>query len=248
MTNTSKKKLRLDELLLERELVSSLKEAQALIMSGEILVHERPHSKPGELIATSAVIRLRSEPSVYVSRGGLKLAHALKIFQVEVKDRVCLDVGASTGGFTDCLLQHGAQKVFAVDVGYGILDDKLRRDPRVVVLERTNIRHFTPAMMRDAIDVVTIDVSFISVEAVLPVIHTLIDGEAHVITLIKPQFEVEKEEVGEGGIIRDPKLHQKAIDRILGAAKKLKWSVKGTTESPIKGAKGNLEFLAHFVI
>jgi len=195
-------------------------------------------------------MKKQKETHPYVSRGGVKLEHALKEFKIEVEGKVALDVGASTGGFTDCLLKHGANKVYAVDVGYGQLDWKLRKDPRVIVVERTNIRYLTPEKLygRDPkADLAAIDVSFISLSNVLPSVFELLTKEAEVVALVKPQFEARREQVERGGIVRDEKVRQEVIEKVKTAAEKLGFAVKGTARSPIEGADGNIEFLIHLV-
>ena len=193
-------------------------------------------------------MKKKKEAHPYVSRGGVKLEHALKEFQVEVEGKVALDVGASTGGFTDCLLKHGAAKVYTVDVGYGLLEWKLRKDPRVKVVERTNVRYLTPEQLygeAPKADLATIDVSFISLSNVLPSVYELLTKEAEVVALIKPQFEARREQVERGGIVRDEKVRQEVIEKVKAAAEKLGFSVKGMTASPIKGADGNVEYLMY---
>ena len=240
------KKIRIDKLLLERELVPSREKAQALIMTGNVLVDDVPVSKPGQEVVADAAVRIKGEDHLFVSRGGLKLARALDEFGVNPKDFVCLDVGASTGGFTDCLLQRGANKVYAVDVGYGQLAWKLQNDERVVVIERQNIRHIDPAKLPEPFDLIVIDVSFISLEVVIPAVVSFLKPSGQVVTLIKPQFEVAKEEVGEGGIVKDEDARQRAIDKVIAAAEGAGFTCAGTTDSPIAGTKGNHEFLALF--
>ncbi|MEZ4710522.1 MAG: TlyA family RNA methyltransferase [Caldilineaceae bacterium] len=241
-------KQRLDLLLVERNLAESREKARRLIMAGEVLVNEQVWDKPGRAAPTDAAIRVRT-PLPFVSRGGGKLAAALDAFQLDVAGLCALDVGASTGGFTDCLLQRGARLVYAVDVGYGQLAWKLRSDPRVVVLDRTNIRHLdalppAPDGQPPRVDLAVIDASFISLELVLPPTLRLIDANAHVVALIKPQFEAGKESVGKGGVVRDAKVHRRVLQKTLDMAHKLGLIACGLIVSPLLGPAGNLEFLA----
>ncbi len=242
MTPVKPKKIRLDDLLVERGLAESQKEAQALILSGKVLVDNRPEDKAGTPIHTAAEVRIRGESNPYVSRGGLKLRGALDSFGISVAGLIALDIGASTGGFTDCLLQAGAAKVYAVDVGYGLLAWKLREDPRVVAIERTNIRHYSGAGITDGIDLVVFDASFISLRLIIPPVLRLIKEGALLIALIKPQFEVEKGEVGNHGVIREPALHQRVLAEIEAFCRSLGLSVLGSCESPLTGPAGNREF------
>ena len=238
------KRERLDLLLVERRLVASREDGRRRILAGEVLVNEQRVDKAGNLTDVSAEIRLKSAP-LYVSRGGQKLAKALGEFAVQVSGKTALDVGASTGGFTDCLLAHGAAQVFAVDVGYGQLDWKLRNDPRVVVFEKTNIRYLELSQLPRAADLATIDASFISLKLILPQVKTLLVEHADVIALIKPQFEVGKGKVGKGGVVRAPEEHARVISEITAAAAELGFDILGVTESPLLGPKGNREFLTH---
>ena len=238
------KRERLDLLLVERRLVESREDGRRRILAGQVLVNEQTVTKAGDLIDVSAAIRLKASPA-YVSRGGLKLEKALREFAVQVKNKTALDIGASTGGFTDCLLGHGAAEVFAVDVGYGQLDWKLRNDPRVIVFEKTNIRYFELHQLPRAADLATIDVSFISLKLVLPKVKTLLVEHGEAIALIKPQFEVGKGKVGKGGVVRSPDEHRRVIDEIENAARDSGYEVHGVTESPLRGPKGNREFLLH---
>lgn len=238
------KRQRLDLLLVERRLVDSREFGQRRILAGEVVVNGQPVTKAGSLIDASAEIFLK-ESSPYVSRGGFKLDKALHEFTVTVKDKTALDVGASTGGFTDCLLAHGAARVFAVDVGYGQLDWKLRNDARVVVFEKTNIRYLELSRLPCAADLATIDVSFISLKLVLPQVRSLLVRNGEAVALIKPQFEVGKGKVGKGGVVRAPEEHARVIEEIRGAAVASGYAVRGVTESPLLGPKGNKEFLIH---
>ena len=236
-------KLRLDKLLVERGLAPSREKAQALIMAGQVLVDDRMLDKAGQQVSAQAEIRIKGETLPYVSRGGLKLRRALDEFGLDVTGLVALDVGASTGGFTDCLLQAGARQVYAVDVGYGQLAWKLRQDGRVVNIERTNIRYLTLEELGCAPDLAVIDASFISLAKVLPATVRLIRPGGYVVALIKPQFEVGRGEVGKGGIVRDPAAHTRAIESVRRAAMELGLTVSGQCDSPITGADGNREFL-----
>jgi len=235
-------KVRIDTLLVERGLIESRALAQRMIMAGQVRVNDQVILKPAALIPPDAELNVARGPA-YVSRGGEKLAAALDHFPIIVRGKVCADVGASTGGFTDCLLQHGAQKVYAIDVGRGILHWKLRQDPRVVVMERTNARHLT--QMPEPIDLVTIDASFISLKVLLPVIRAWLKSDgAKVIALIKPQFEAGKEAAARGeGVIRDPQLHRQILNDILNYSVQQGFAVKGLLRSPLLGPKGNSEFL-----
>lgn len=238
-------KRRLDNLLIERGIVQSRERAKGLILSGDVRVNGNPVNKAGTLVDEDADIELTGKDIPYVSRGGLKLEKAIKEFGVNIKDKVAVDVGASTGGFTDCLLHHGTKKVYAVDVGYGQLAWKLRKDPRVVVIERKNIRHIKPSDIGEPLNIATIDVSFISLKLVLPVVKNLLKENGEIIALIKPQFEVGKGEVGKGGIVREKEKHEKVISEIKSFAIDLGLKVLNVTESPIAGQKGNVEFLIY---
>jgi 23S rRNA (cytidine1920-2'-O)/16S rRNA (cytidine1409-2'-O)-methyltransferase len=238
------KRERLDLLLVERQLVVSREDGRRRILAGEVLVNDQAVTKAGNLIDAGAAIRLKPT-SPYVSRGGFKLEKALSEFAVRVRNQTVLDIGASTGGFTDCLLAHGAAQVFAVDVGYGQLDWKLRNDPRVRVFEKTNIRYFELKRLPRAADLATIDVSFISLKLVLPQVKSLLVEGGGVIALIKPQFEVGKGKVGKGGVVRSADEHARVIDEIKSTARQLGFDVLGVTESPLLGPKGNKEFLIH---
>lgn len=240
-----KQKERLDVYLTEHGFAESRAKAQALIMAGLVYVDDQKTDKPGVSVDESHKIELRGAPCPYVSRGGLKLEKALRDFGVDPTGYVCSDSGASTGGFTDCLLQQGARKVYAIDVGYGQLAWKLRSDERVVCMERTNVRNLTPADLGEALDLSVIDVSFISLKLVLPAIRELLKPEGQVLCLIKPQFEAGKEKVGKKGVVRDPAVHREVLEHFLAAAKELGFTVKALTFSPVKGPEGNIEFLAH---
>jgi len=229
--------------MVERGLAPSREKAQALIMAGQVVVGDHAVTKAGQQVAEDAAVRIKGEVLPYVSRGGLKLKKALDQFGLVVAGLTALDVGASTGGFTDCLLQAGADKVFAVDVGYGQLAWKLQQDPRVVSMEKTNIRHLTPDQLPERPDLAVIDASFISLAKVLPATVALLKAGAFIIALIKPQFEVGRGEVGKGGIVRDPAAHEKAVEGVRQAAGELGLTVGSVCESPILGADGNREFL-----
>lgn len=240
-----KHKERLDVLLVEKGLAESRSKAQAIIMSGEVYVNGQKADKAGMDVPIEAEIEVRGSVCPYVSRGGWKLEKALRDFGVDPGGYVCSDSGASTGGFTDCLLQQGAKKVFAIDVGYGQLAWKIRSDPRVVVMERTNIRYVTPDDLGEPLDLSVIDVSFISLKIVLPAIQRLLKPDGQVLCLIKPQFEAGKELVGKKGVVRDPAVHEAVLNSFLALAQSLSFTVRNLTFSPVKGPEGNIEFLAH---
>jgi 23S rRNA (cytidine1920-2'-O)/16S rRNA (cytidine1409-2'-O)-methyltransferase len=238
---------RIDKLLVDRGLAPTRTKAQALVMAGVVLVGDQLVRKPSEAFPSQSIIRLKDadNPAArYVGRGGLKLEAALREFRLEIAGLLCLDVGSSTGGFTDCLLQHGAARVWAVDVGHNQLDWRLRNDPRVDVREGVNARYLKPEDFKQEFDLVTIDVAFISVRKILPAILPLLADQGRVVTLIKPQFEVGKGEVGKGGIVKDVEQHQRVIAEVNQAAQALGLNVNGLIESPIRGADGNTEFLA----
>lgn len=238
-------KERLDKLLVQRGLVVSRERARALILAGKVVVDEHRVDKAGVQVDVDSDLRLKGEDIPYVSRGGLKLEKALREFTVIVRDKIAIDVGASTGGFTDCLLQFGAKKVYAVDVGYGQLAWSLREDPRIVNLERSNIRHLQSSQLDDPPELAVIDASFISLAKVLPNTLNLLTDTAEIIALIKPQFEVGKGLVGKGGVVKDKALHDQVIKQVCDLAVELKCQVLGVTESPILGPKGNREFLIY---
>jgi len=247
-------KKRLDQLLMDRELFESRTKAQAAIMAGLVYIGEQKIDKAGTLVPPDCIIEVRGQVHPYVSRGGLKLAKALDEFKIDPKDKVCLDVGASTGGFTDCLLQRGAAKVYAVDVGYGQLAWKIRSDPRVVVIERCNARNLTWDEIRKVensnirgFDLAVIDVSFISLSKILPAVYNLLASGGEVVALIKPQFEAGKGEVGKGGIVRSGKVRQQVVEKVRSEAQAMGYEVRGVIESPITGADGNVEFLLYLV-
>ena len=242
------KRERLDKILLQRGLVGSREEGRGKILAGDVLVNDEPLTKAGTLVDQNARIRLRPKASPYASRGGIKLERAIQVFQIDASGKIALDVGASTGGFTDCLLAHGAVAVYAVDVGYGQLDWKLRKDPRVVIYEKTNIRYLEAGDLPRPIHLATIDVSFISLKLVLPKIKTLLVPGGSIIALIKPQFEVGKGKVGKGGVVRSIDEHQRVIDEIQGTAVGLGLVVQRLIESPLLGPKGNKEFFIHLTL
>ena len=241
-------KKRLDVLLVERLYADTRSKAQAIIMSGNVYVNGQKADKAGTSFEETVDIEVRGAVCPYVSRGGLKLEKALRDFGVDVNGFVCSDSGASTGGFTDCLLEQGAKKVFAIDVGYGQLDWKIRSDERVVVMERTNIRYVTPEDLGEPLDLSVIDVSFIGLEIVLPTIKTLLKPTGQVLCLIKPQFEAGKENVGKKGVVRDPKIHQMVLDNFVSLVDGLGFKILGLTFSPVKGPEGNIEFLGHLTL
>jgi 23S rRNA (cytidine1920-2'-O)/16S rRNA (cytidine1409-2'-O)-methyltransferase len=246
-------KVRLDKLLLERGLATSRERAQAIILAGRVLVEEQKVEKSGVSVDQDAAIRILGDDPPYVSRGGLKLARALEHWQIDVRDKVCVDVGASTGGFTDCLLQAGAAKVIAVDTGYGQMDARLRNDLRVRLLEKTNARYLTAEQLwADGepmpISLVAMDVSFISATLVLPAVMDSVRasaGDVEIVVLVKPQFEVGRAQVGKGGIVRDPEAQQGAVDKVGSAVEVLGGAAIEVIDSPILGAEGNKEFLLH---
>ena len=240
-----KHKERLDVLLVSLGLAESRAKAQATIMAGEVYVNGQKADKSGMEVDITSNIEVRGSACPYVSRGGLKLEKALKNFGVDPTGYVCSDSGASTGGFTDCLLQQGASKVFAIDVGYGQLAWKIRNDPRVVVMERTNIRYVTLEDLGEPLDLSVIDVSFISLGLVLPVVKTLLKPTGLVLCLIKPQFEAGKDKVGKKGVVRDPAVHEEVLQNFISLAKSLDFTIRNLTFSPVKGPEGNIEFLAH---
>ena len=233
---------RLDILLVERGLVESRQQAQSLIMAGEVLVNDDVVDKPGKRVPQDALVTLHQRMP-YVSRGGLKLEHALDRFEVSVEGAVAADVGASTGGFTDCLLQRGAVRVYAIDVGYGQLAWRLRQDPRVVVLERTNIRYLEG--LPEPADLATVDVAFISLELVFPRVVSLLHSQGQIVALIKPQFEAGREQVARGGVVRDPAVHRDVLEKVVSWGLEHGLRIRGLTPSPMRGPAGNVEFFAH---
>ena len=239
------RKERLDKLLVEKGVVQSRERARALIMAGKVALKGNRIDKPGIQINADAQLQIQEEDSSYVSRGGEKMEGALKVFGIDPKGMVVMDVGASTGGFTDCILQKGAKKVYAVDVGYGQLAWRLQKDLRVVNLERRNIRYLQREEVPEEVDLILIDTSFISIEKFLPHLLGFLKKEGAILSLIKPQFEVEKGEVGKGGVVRDKALHEKVINRISNFSRGLKLKILGVTESPLLGPKGNKEFFIY---
>ncbi len=239
------KKERLDKVLVSRGFVKSRDRAKALIMEGKVLVNGATVTKAGTLIDTNSEIILKGEDIPYVSRGGLKLEGAIRHFRVDVEGKTAMDVGASTGGFTDCLLKHGAKRVYAVDVGYGQLAWSLRNDPRVIPIERTNIRHISDDAITELIDLVTVDVSFISLLKVIPHVLRFLKPGGEILALIKPQFEAGKSEVDKGGVIKDEIKRQRIVSSVVESLKEMGLEVLGVYESPVKGQKGNVEFFAY---
>ncbi len=242
------KKQRIDKLLFERGLAASREKASALIMAGCVYIGEVRIEKPGQLVPDDSPVTVRTSDNPYVSRGGLKLKKALVEFAIPVMGKKALDVGASTGGFTDCLLQHGIRQVYALDVGHGQMDPKIARDPRVVHMERVNVRHVLPFNFPGPFDLVTIDVSFIGLRLVLPVVKELLSGEGEIIALVKPQFEVGKGQVGKKGVVRDQEKQRQVLREIVDFAQSIGLFFKGLIASPITGAKGNVEFLLHLTL
>ncbi|MGE5262371.1 MAG: TlyA family RNA methyltransferase [Acidobacteriota bacterium] len=238
-------KKRLDALLLERELAETRARAQALVLAGDVQVNGQVVSKVGTPVPEDAEIIIRA-PLKYVSRGGLKLEGALEAFQIDPRDLVCADVGASTGGFTDCLLQRGAARVYAIDVGYGQLAWKLRHDPRVVIMDRVNIRHLES--LPEPVELATIDASFISLTLILPAVKRLLHSHGRVVALVKPQFEAGRDRVGKGGVVRDPQVHREVIAKIARHAMREGWRVVGIAKSRLTGADGNVEFFVNLTL
>lgn len=240
-------KERLDVLLVQRGMAASREKAKAMIMAGEILVDGEREDKAGSMFPDTVTITQKGRPLPYVSRGGLKLEKAMTHFGLDLTGKICMDVGASTGGFTDCMLQNGAVKVYAVDVGHGQLDWKLRNDERVVCMERTNIRYVTPEDIQEPVQFVSIDVSFISLTKVLLPVRNLMEEGAEMTALIKPQFEAGREKVGKKGVVRDPAVHLEVIQTVISYAKNISFGVRHLEFSPIKGPEGNIEYLVHLV-
>ena len=238
-------KVRLDVLLVEQGLQESRQKAQATIMSGQVFVNGQRVDKPGTAVAADARIEVRGGGLRYVSRGGLKLEKAMEIWPITLEGKICMDVGASTGGFTDCMLQNGAAKVYAIDVGYGQLAWKLRSDSRVVCLERTNARYLSHEVIPEEPDFSSVDVSFISLKLILPAIAAVLREGGQVVCLVKPQFEAGKEKVGKKGVVRDPAVHLEVLEHFLEHAKENNFTVLGLTYSPIRGPEGNIEYLGH---
>ena len=241
-------KKRLDAILVEQGFFDTRSKAQAAIMAGQILVNDLKVDKPGTQVADEVKIKIIGSKLPYVSRGGLKLEKALKVFPITLKDKIVADIGASTGGFTDCSLQNGARKVYAIDVGYGQLAWSLRNDERVVNLERTNVRYLDESSLPEKIQIATIDVAFISLDKVLPAVKKLLSADGCVIALIKPQFEAGRDKVGKKGVVRDPKVHEEVIENVINMAKDEKFGIGGLDYSPIKGPEGNIEYLLYLTL
>lgn len=239
------KKERIDTLLFQKGFFDSREKAKRAVMAGIVFVDNQKIDKPGTNVPKDAAISVRGDVIPYVSRGGLKLEKAMDKFNIILDDKICLDVGASTGGFTDCMLQNGAQKVYSIDVGYGQLDWKLRQNPKVVVMERTNIRHVTPDDIGEEADFASVDVSFISLRLVLPVLKGLLNKNGEIVALIKPQFEAGRENVAKGGVVKDIEIHRSVVRGITEFAAKIKLQAVDFTYSPIKGPKGNIEYLLY---
>ena len=239
-------KERLDVLLVKKGLAPSREKAKAVIMAGSVYVDGQKEDKAGSVFdEESAQIEVRGHALPYVSRGGLKLEKALKAFPIMLTDKICMDIGASTGGFTDCMLQNGAAKVYSVDVGYGQLDWKLRQDERVVCMEKTNFRYMTPEDIPDVLDFASVDVSFISLDKILTPAYALLKEQGEMVVLIKPQFEAGREKVGKKGVVRDPKVHEEVIAKIVRHADEVSFEVRDLSYSPIRGPEGNIEYLIH---
>ncbi len=239
-------KERLDVLLVKKGLAPSREKAKAVIMAGSVYVDGQKEDKAGSVFdEESAQIEVRGHALPYVSRGGLKLEKALKVFPITLTDKICMDIGASTGGFTDCMLQNGAAKVYSVDVGYGQLDWKLRQDERVVCMEKTNFRYMTPEDIPDVLDFASVDVSFISLDKILTPAYALLKEQGEMVALIKPQFEAGREKVGKKGVVRDPKVHEEVIAKIVRHADEVSFEVLDLSYSPIRGPEGNIEYLIH---
>lgn len=241
-------KKRLDAILVEQGFFDTRSKAQAAIMAGQILVNDLKVDKPGTQVADEVKIKIIGSKLPYVSRGGLKLEKALKVFPITLKDKIVADIGASTGGFTDCSLQNGARKVYAIDVGYGQLAWSLRTDERVVNLERTNVRYLDESSLPEKIQIATIDVAFISLDKVLPAVKKLLCADGCVIALIKPQFEAGRDKVGKKGVVRDPKVHEEVIENVINMARNEKFGIGGLDYSPIKGPEGNIEYLLYLTL
>jgi 23S rRNA (cytidine1920-2'-O)/16S rRNA (cytidine1409-2'-O)-methyltransferase len=242
LNQVPRKKHRLDLVLVEKGWVKSRPRAKAVIMAGRVLVNDQPVDKPGISVSINDKIELKGRDIAYVSRGGLKLEAALQNLPLDVTGKVCIDVGASTGGFTDCLLQHGAERVYAVDVGYGQLAWEIRQNQRVIVIERTNVRHMSGDEIPEPVDLITIDVSFISLKTVVPAVLQFMKPEASILALIKPQFEVGKGQVGKGGVVKDPHIHQQVVTELAVFFRTLQLTPQPVFASPLLGPKGNREF------
>ena len=241
-------KKRLDTVLVEQGFFNTRSKAQAAIMAGQILVNDLKIDKPGTQVTDEVKIKIIGNKLPYVSRGGLKLEKALKVFPISLNDKTVADIGASTGGFTDCSLQNGARKVYAIDVGYGQLAWSLRNDERVVNMERTNVRYLDETSLPEKIQIATIDVAFISLDKVLPAVRKLLSTDGCVIALIKPQFEAGRDKVGKKGVVREPKVHEEVIEKVIEMAKEEKFGIGGLDYSPIKGPEGNIEYLLYLTL
>lgn len=243
MTN----KLRLDSKLVDLGLVESREKAKALIMAGQVYVNNQKVIKSGTFLKETDLIEVRGEKIPFVSRGGLKLKKAMEVFDISLENNVCMDVGASTGGFTDCMIQHGASKVYSIDVGYGQLAWKLRTDERVVNMERTNFRYVTKEQINDDVDFASVDVSFISLKIILPVLYNLLKWDGTAVCLIKPQFEAGKDKIGKKGVVREMSTHCEVVNQVMNYAISSGFSVTGLSFSPVKGPEGNIEYLMHII-
>lgn len=240
-------KLRLDMAVYQQGLAESREKAKALIMAGQVYLNGQKELKGGATVKPDDKIEVRGSTNPFVSRGGLKLQKAAEKFDIDLSDCVCMDIGASTGGFTDCMLTHGAKKVYSIDVGYGQLAWKLRTDPRVVNMERTNFRYVTHEQVPEDVDFASVDVSFISLKIILPVMHTLLKSDGQAVCLIKPQFEAGRENVGKKGVVKDPSVHTQVVENITAFAVEAGFTVKNLDFSPIKGPEGNIEYLMHII-
>ena len=238
-------KQRLDVALTERGLIESREKGKALIMAGQVYVNGQKSTKAGDTVNPDDKIEIKGEKLPFVSRGGLKLNKAIRVFGIDLKDKICMDIGASTGGFTDCMLQNGAKKVYSVDVGYGQLAWKLRTDKRVVNMERTNFRYIKPESIEDKLDFTSVDVSFISLDKILPVMYELLKDGAFSVCLIKPQFEAGREKVGKKGVVREKSTHIEVIEKVISTAKEIGFCICGLDYSPIRGPEGNIEYLLY---
>ncbi len=238
-------KTRLDQLVFERGHAESREKAKALIMAGSVYVNGEKQTKPGTPVPPDAALEVRGEKLPFVSRGGLKLQKALDVFSIDPAGYACVDCGASTGGFTDCLLQRGAKRVYAVDVGYGQLAWSLRSDERVTVMERTNARNLAPDMFPERMDMAVMDMSFISLKLVLPAVKSVLKSKAEIVCLVKPQFEAGREKIGKKGVVRDPAVHREVLEEFVAAAQDMGFSLAGLDYSPVRGPEGNIEYLAY---
>lgn len=238
-------KMRLDATLVQRGLVPSREQAKGVIMAGIVYVNNQKADKPGQTLSPDDQVEVRGDTLRYVSRGGLKLEKAMEVFPILLERKVCADIGASTGGFTDCMLQNGAARVYAVDVGYGQLAWKLRTDERVVNLERTNVRHITEEQIPEQLDFISVDVSFISLKLVLPVVLKLLKDGCEAVCLVKPQFEAGRDKVGKKGVVRDAAVHRWVVEEVAGFARESGFDLLGLDHSPVKGPEGNIEYLLH---